>query len=168
MSYMSCVRIIWNCQICQIIGIEVKRFARLKNWWSNDTTVKKEMQVGYFCYWWVCCIANCIDDKEFAEINDSLRRIIVLGWVELQTFTLSWRYSPETSIRCYLYNYPARVGLETQRWEFQDGVSKHKDDSIIHKEIGQGYISTNDVLMVGDLHGWFFLGTRKKTYAFEE
>ncbi len=42
-----------------------------------------------------------------------------------------------------------------------------KDDSIIHKEIGQGYISINDVLDVMNSI-IFFLGTRKKDGRIEE
>ncbi len=50
-----------------------------KKSWSNDTTVKKEMQVGYFVIDEFAVLRIALDKKEFAEINDSLRRIILMG-----------------------------------------------------------------------------------------
>ncbi len=61
--------------------------------------------------------------------------------------------------------YPVRTGLGNLKDEnFKMVFWYHKDDSIIHKEIGQGYISINDVLlMVMNLHV-DSLGSRKKIH----
>ncbi len=108
--------------------------------------------------------------KEFAEINDSLRR--VYWWVGLQAFTLSTLQRPKTSVLDgairdnYLWSW-----FRKSQDEFQDGIWYHKDDSIIHKEIGQGYISEiNDVAWSGyDLHGWFFPWDKEEDLSwFEE
>ncbi len=55
---------------------------------------------------------------------------------------------PETSVLDGMIrdNYPVRIGLEISKMRILKMVfGITKDDSIIHKEIGQGYISINDV-----------------------
>ena len=86
--------------------------------------------------------------KEFTEINDSLRRIILMGRAANIHIIMSLQ-RPETSVLdgAIRDNYPVRIGLgnlKDENFKMVFGITK--DDSIIHKEIGQGYISINDVL----------------------
>lgn len=89
-----------------------------------------------------------LDKKEFAEINDSLRRIILMGRAANIHIIMALQ-RPETSVLdgAIRDNYPVRIGLgnlKDENFKMVFGITK--DDSIIHKEIGQGYISINDVL----------------------
>lgn len=56
---------------------------------------------------------------------------------------------PETSVLdgAIRDNYPVRIGLgnlKDENYKMVFGVTK--DDSVLHREIGQGYISINDVI----------------------
>lgn len=89
-----------------------------------------------------------LDKKEFTEINDSLRRIILMGRAANIHIIMALQ-RPETSVLdgAIRDNYPVRIGLgnlKDENFKMVFGITK--DDSIIHKEIGQGYISINDVL----------------------
>ncbi len=56
-------------------------FEDWKKSWSKDTRIEKRtLQMEYSCYWGVCSFKIALDKKrEFAENNDSLRRIILMG-----------------------------------------------------------------------------------------
>lgn len=89
-----------------------------------------------------------LDKKEFAEINDSLRRIILMGRAANIHIIMALQ-RPETSVLdgAIRDNYPVRIGLgnlKDENFKMVFGITK--SNSIIHKEIGQGYISINDVL----------------------
>lgn len=84
--------------------------------------------------------------KEFAEINDSLRRIILMGRAANIHIIMSLQ-RPETSVLdgAIRDNYAVRLGLgnlKDENFKMVFGVTK--DDSILHRSIGQGYISIND------------------------
>ncbi|WP_338139375.1 FtsK/SpoIIIE domain-containing protein, partial [Streptococcus mitis] len=86
--------------------------------------------------------------KEFTEVNDSLRRIILLGRAANIHIVMSLQ-RPETSVLdgAIRDNYPVRIGLgnlKDENYKMVFGVTK--DDSVLHREIGQGYISINDVI----------------------
>lgn len=89
-----------------------------------------------------------LDKKEFAEINDSLRRIILMGRAANIHIIMALQ-RPETSVLdgAIRDNYPVRIGLgnlKDENYKMVFGVTK--DDSVLHREIGQGYISINDVI----------------------
>ena len=86
--------------------------------------------------------------KEFTEVNDSLRRIILMGRAANIHIVMSLQ-RPETSVLdgAIRDNYPVRIGLgnlKDENYKMVFGVTK--DDSVLHREIGQGYISINDVI----------------------
>ncbi len=57
-----------------------KRFASIEKSWSNDTTVKKEMQVGIFLLLDEFAVLRiALIRKNCRKINGSLRRIIADG-----------------------------------------------------------------------------------------
>ena len=86
--------------------------------------------------------------KEFAEINDSLKRIILMGRAS-NIHILMALQRPETSVLdgTIRDNYSIRIGLgnlKDENYKMVFGVTK--DDSVLHREVGQGYISINDVI----------------------
>lgn len=86
--------------------------------------------------------------KEFTEINDSLKRIILMGRAS-NIHILMALQRPETSVLdgTIRDNYSIRIGLgnlKDENYKMVFGVTK--DDSVLHREIGQGYISINDVI----------------------
>ncbi len=82
-------------------------------------TVKKEMQVIFLVIDEFAALRIVLDKKEFAEINDSLRRIILMGRAANIHYQHAYK-RPEARIRWAIRdNYPVRIGLgNPQRWEF--------------------------------------------------
>ncbi len=59
------------------IGETVRKIGKS---WSIDTRIEKELQMGYFLLLMsLVALRIALDKKEFAEINDSLRIIILKG-----------------------------------------------------------------------------------------
>lgn len=84
-----------------------------------------------------------MDKKEFNEINDSLKRIILMGR-SANVHLLMALQRAETSVidGAIRDNFAIRIGmknLSVENFKMVFGVSK--DESILEREKGQGYIS---------------------------
>ncbi len=85
-----------------------------------------------------------MDKKEFNEINDSLKRIILMGRSANVHLLMAFYKEQETSVidGAIGDNFAIRIGmknLSVENFQIVFGVSK--DESILEREKGQGYIS---------------------------
>ncbi len=129
-------------------------------------TVKKRDASGIFVIDEFIALRIALDKKEFAEITDGLRRPIDRA----ATFTITLALQrPKISALdgAIRDNYPVSDWFRNLKDEISRWYLYHKDDSIIHKEIGHD-ISINDVLMVMNFMGDFSLGQGRRFVVFEE
>ena len=102
--------------------------------------------------------------KEFTEINDSLRRIILMGRAANIHIIMSLQ-RPETSVLdgAIRDNYPVRIGLgnlKDENFKMVFGITKMIQSFI--KKLVKVIFQSMMFWIVLNLRGFIFLGTRKK------